>query len=111
MQLLSSEAQEQLSKLLADQIEELARARLGLLKEQNRRRLMTRAEAARYVHLSGGKFDDVVRPYVKPVSFEGLSNWYIAHFLLIVGLGLVLYRVMVVEPPYWEEEEGDVDSK
>lgn len=38
------------------------------------------------------------------------SNWYIAHFLLIVGLGLALYRVMVVEPPYWEEE-GDVDSK
>lgn len=74
MQLLSSEAQEQLSKLLADQIEELARARLGLLKEQNRRRLMTRAEAARYVHLSGGKFDDVVRPYVKTVSFEGFSR-------------------------------------
>lgn len=38
------------------------------------------------------------------------SNWYIAHFLLIVGLVLVLYRVMVVEPPYWEEE-SDVDSK
>ena len=38
------------------------------------------------------------------------SNWYIAHGLLILGLVLVLYRVMVVEPPYWEEE-GDVDSK
>ena len=74
LQLLSSEAQEQLSKLLADQIEELARARLGLLKEQNRRRLMTRAEAARYVHLSGGKFDDVVRPYIKTVHLEGFSR-------------------------------------
>ena len=38
------------------------------------------------------------------------SNWYIAHGLLILGLGLALYRVMVVEPPYWEEE-SDVDSK
>lgn len=74
MQLLSSEAQEQLSKLLADQIEELARARLGLLKEQNRRRLMTRAEAARYVHLSGNSFDEIVRPYIKVVKFEGFSR-------------------------------------
>ena len=74
MQLLSSEAQEQLSKIMAEKIEELAKTKLGLLKEQNRRRLMTRAEAARYVHLSGGKFDDVVRPYVKSVSFEGLSR-------------------------------------
>ena len=38
------------------------------------------------------------------------SNWYIAHGLLILGLVLVLYRVMVVEPPYWEEE-SDVDTK
>ena len=74
LQLLSSEAQEQLSKLLADQIEELARARLGLLKEQNRRRLMTRAEAARYVHLSGNSFDEIVRPYIKVVKFEGFSR-------------------------------------
>lgn len=74
LQLLSSEAQEQLSKLLAEKIEELAKTKLGLLKEQNRRRLMTRAEAARYLHLSGNSFDDFVRPYVKPVNFEGLSR-------------------------------------
>ena len=74
MELLSTEAQEHLSKLLADKIEELAKARLGLLEVQNKRRLMTRAEAARYVHLSPKIFDEVVRPYVKPVSFEGLSR-------------------------------------
>lgn len=74
LQLLSSEAQEQLSKLLADQIEKLVRARLGLLKEQNRRRLMTRAEAAKYVHLSGNSFDEIVRPYIKTVNFEGFSR-------------------------------------
>lgn len=38
------------------------------------------------------------------------SNWYVGHGLLILGLGLALYRIMVVEPPYWEEE-SDVDSK
>ena len=74
LQLLSSEAQEQLSKLLAEKIEELAKTKLGLLKEQNRRRLMTRAEAARYLHLSGNSFDDFVRPHARPVNLEGLSR-------------------------------------
>lgn len=74
MELLSTEAQEHLSKLLADKIEGLAKARLGLLEAQNKCRLMTRAEAARYVHLSPKIFDEVVWPYVKAVSFEGLSR-------------------------------------
>lgn len=74
MELLSTEAQEHLSKLLADKIEDLAKARLGLLEDQNKRRLMTRAEAARYVHLSPKIFDEVVRPYIKVVKFEGFSR-------------------------------------
>lgn len=74
MELLSTEAQEHLSKLLADKIEDLAKARLGLLEAQNRRRLMTRAEAAKYVHLSPRIFDEVVRPYIKVVKFEGFSR-------------------------------------
>ena len=47
---------------------------MGLLEAQSKRRLMTRAEAARYVHLSPNVFDEVVRSYVKPVNFEGLSR-------------------------------------
>lgn len=74
MQLLSSEAQDRLTDGLLETAEKIAMAKLEALKAKNRQRLMTRAEAAKYVHLSPKIFDEVVRPYVKVVRFEGLSR-------------------------------------
>lgn len=74
MELLGAEAQDRLTDGLLETAEKLAMAKLETLKAQNRRRLMTRAEAAKYVHLSPKVFDEVVRPYVKVVRFEGLSR-------------------------------------
>lgn len=74
MQLLSSEAQDRLTDGLLETAEKIAMAKLEALKAQNRRRLMTRAEAARYVHLSPKIFDEVVRPHIKVVRFEGFSR-------------------------------------
>lgn len=74
MQLLSSEAQDRLTDGLLETADKIAMAKLEALKAKNRQRLMTRAEAAKYVHLSPKIFDEVVRPYVKVVRFEGLSR-------------------------------------
>lgn len=74
MELLGAEAQDRLTDGLLETAEKIAMAKLEVLKVKNWQRLMTRAEAARYVHLSPKIFDEVVRPYVKPVSFEGLSR-------------------------------------
>lgn len=74
MQLLSSEVQDRLTDGLLETAEKIAMAKLEALKAKNRQRLMTRAEAAKYVHLSPKIFDEVVRPYVKVVRFEGLSR-------------------------------------
>lgn len=74
LQLLSSEAQDRLTDGLLETAEKIAMAKLEALKAKNRQRLMTRAEAAKYVHLSPKIFDEVVRPYVKVVRFEGLSR-------------------------------------
>ena len=74
MELLSAKAQDRLTDGLLETAEKLAMAKLEALKVQNRRRLMTRAEAARYVHLSPKVFDEVVRPYIKAVKFEGFSR-------------------------------------
>ena len=49
-------------------------AKREALKAQNRRRLMTRVEAAKYVRPSPKVFDEVVRSYIKVVKFEGLSH-------------------------------------
>lgn len=74
MELLGAEAQDRLTDGLLKTAEKLAMVKLEALKAQNRRRLMTRAEAARYVHLSPKIFDEVVRPYIKVVKFEGFSR-------------------------------------
>lgn len=74
LQLLSSEAQDRLTDGLLETADKIAMAKLEALKAKNRQRLMTRAEAAKYVHLSPKIFDEVVRPYVKVVRFEGLSR-------------------------------------
>lgn len=74
MELLSAKAQDRLTDGLLETAEKLAMAKLEALKAQNRRRLMTRAEAARYVHLSPSIFDEVVRPHIKVVKFEGFSR-------------------------------------
>lgn len=74
MELLSAEAQDRLTDGLLEKTEKIAMAKLEALKAQNRRRLMTRAEAARYVHLSPKIFDEVVRPHIKVVKFEGFSR-------------------------------------
>lgn len=74
MELLGAEAQDRLTDGLLETAEKIAMAKLEALKVKNRQRLMTRAEAAKYVHLSPKAFDEVVRPYVKVVWFEGLSR-------------------------------------
>lgn len=74
MELLGAEAQDRLTDGLLETAEKLAMAKLEVLKAQNRRRLMTRAEAAKYLHLSPKIFDEVVRPYIKVVRFEGFSR-------------------------------------
>ena len=74
IELLSAKAQDRLTDGLLETAEKLAMAKLEALKAQNRRRLMTRAEAARYVHLSPKIFDEVVRPHIKVVKFEGFSR-------------------------------------
>ena len=74
MELLSAKAQDRLTDGLLETAEKLAMAKLEALKAQNRRRLMTRAEAARYVHLSPKIFDEVVRPHIKVVKFDGFSR-------------------------------------
>lgn len=74
MELLGAEAQDRLTDGLLETAEKIAMAKLEVLKIKNRQRLMTRAEAAKYVHLSPKIFDEVVRPYVKVVRFEGLSR-------------------------------------
>lgn len=74
MELLSAKAQDRLTDGLLETAEKLAMAKLEALKAQSRRRLMTRAEAARYVHLSPKIFDEVVRPHIKVVKFEGFSR-------------------------------------
>lgn len=74
MELLGAEAQDRLTDGLLETAEKIAMAKLEVLKVKNRQRLMTRAEAAKYVHLSPKVFDEVVRPYVSVVRFEGLSR-------------------------------------
>lgn len=74
MELLGAEAQDRLTDGLLETAEKIAMAKLEVLKVKNRQRLMTRAEAAKYVHLSPKVFDEVVRPYVKVVRFEGFSR-------------------------------------
>lgn len=74
MELLGAEAQDRLTDGLLETAEKIAMAKLEVLKVKNRQRLMTRAEAAKYVHLSPKIFDEVVRPYIKVVQFEGLSR-------------------------------------
>ena len=73
-ELLSDKAQDRLTDGLLETAEKIAMAKLEVLKVKNRQRLMTRAEAAKYVHLSPRIFDEVVRPYIKVVKFEGFSR-------------------------------------
>ena len=73
-ELLSDKAQDRLTDGLLETTEKIAMAKLEVLKVKNRQRLMTRAEAAKYVHLSPRIFDEVVRPYIKVVKFEGFSR-------------------------------------
>lgn len=74
MELLSAKAQDRLTDGLLETAEKLAMAKLETLKVKNRQRLMTRVEAAKYVHLSPKIFDEVVRPHIKVVKFEGFSR-------------------------------------
>lgn len=67
----AEETKEYLNQLFDDRAEKSLGAKL---EAQNKQRLKTRAEAAKYVHLSPKIFDEVVRPYVKVVRFEGLSR-------------------------------------
>ena len=64
LQLLSSEAQDRLTDGVLETAEKIAMAKFEVLKGQNKQRLKTRAEAAKYVHLSTNSFDEVVRPYI-----------------------------------------------
>ena len=73
-ELLSDKAQDRLTDGLLETAEKIAMAKLEVLKVKNRQGLMTRAEAAKYVHLSPRIFDEVVRPYIKVVKFEGFSR-------------------------------------
>ncbi|GET09054.1 hypothetical protein SY111_16780 [Ligilactobacillus agilis] len=74
LQLLSSEAQDRLTDGVLEIAENIAMAKFEVLKGQNKQRLKTRAEAAKYLHLSGNSFDEVVRPYIKTVHLEGFSR-------------------------------------
>ena len=74
MELLGAEAQNRLTDGLLETAEKIAMAKLEVLKVKNRQRLMTRAEAAKYLHLSPKIFDEVVRPHIKVVKFEGFSR-------------------------------------
>lgn len=73
-ELLSDKAQDRLTDGLLETAEKLAMAKLEVLKVKNRQRLMTRVEAAKYVHLSPSVFDEIVRPHIKVVKFEGFSR-------------------------------------
>lgn len=73
-ELLSDKAQDRLTDGLLETAEKLAMAKFETLKVKNRQRLMTRAEAAKYLHLSPKIFDEVARPYIKVVKFEGFSR-------------------------------------
>lgn len=67
----AEETREYLNQLFDDRAEQSSKAKL---EAQVNQRLKTRAEAAKYVHLSPNSFDDIVRPYIKVVKFEGFSR-------------------------------------
>lgn len=67
----AEEVKEYLNQLFDDRAEQSSKAKL---EAQVNQRLKTRAEAAKYVHLSPNSFDEIVRPYIKVVKFEGFSR-------------------------------------
>lgn len=67
----AEETKEYLNKIFDDRAEQSSKAKL---EAQIKQRLKTRVEAAKYVHLSPNSFDEVVRPHIKVVKFEGFSR-------------------------------------
>lgn len=67
----AEEVKEYLNQLFDDRAEQSSKAKL---EAQIKQRLKTRAEAAKYVHLSPNSFDEVVRPHIKTVHLEGFSR-------------------------------------